>query len=72
MTTEEQKLDMLAHRKENFAVEVTPPRDPLYENEVILRITHNGYQYSAVTLLPHEANAVAAALLAAFPPAIFQ
>lgn len=52
---------MLAYRRKHFAVEVSPSRtgDP---TEMQVAVTHNGNQWHSLLLLPHEADAVIAAV----------
>lgn len=47
-------------REKNFAVKVEPSR--WHPGEIALSITHNGYQWSTITLLPNEIDAVIKAL----------
>lgn len=54
--------DMIKYRKENFAVEVCLDNHPVDEGEIVLSVTHNGYQWSSICLLPYEASAVIKAL----------
>lgn len=55
---------MLEYRRENFAVVIRPAQNPLGPGEVAMEITHNGYQWTNICLLPEEAKKVAEALLA--------
>lgn len=50
--------DNLEYRKKRFKVEVTKGTD----GEVRVAITHNGYQWQAVGLLPAEAETVITAI----------
>jgi hypothetical protein len=52
----------LEYRKENFDVSVEPHRSPIEHGEILLRITHNGYQWETVSLLRSEVSKVIAAL----------
>ena len=51
---------LLEHRAKNFSVTVEKSR--WYPGEISLSITHNGYQWNTITLLPNEIDAVIAAL----------
>ena len=55
---------MLRHRKENFKCVVKPAEFPLEDGEIALTVTHNGYQWSCITLLKSECEQVIAALQA--------
>lgn len=49
---------MLAYRKKNFKCEVFSSKYRPCPNEMCVSISHNGYQFSTITLLPHEARIV--------------
>lgn len=56
--------EMLKRRMINFKVEVRESKYREYdeENEFVLSVSHNGFQWSALGLLPHEARKVIVAL----------
>lgn len=46
------------HRLENFAVTIKPlPKQlALFDNEMVLSVTHNGHQSASIALSPREAE----------------
>ena len=52
--------EMLRYRKKHFAIKVERQRHqgPSYSDEFNLSVTHNGYQWKAIGLLPYEASEV--------------
>ncbi len=65
MTKDDCKLvdtKMIEHRRKHFAVEVVPARHPSDTGEVTLSVTHNGNQWTSISLLPNEVEAVLMAL----------
>jgi hypothetical protein len=57
--------DLREYRRKNFKVEVTKQRSPNFAGELSLSVTHNGYQWQSVGLMPDEAAQVIEALRAA-------
>lgn len=57
----------MSEGKSNFAVEVEHAGKYAQPGEVTMRITHNGYQWTAIDLKADERLAVAKALLAYKP-----
>lgn len=55
---------MIEYRRENFAVRIRPAQNPLGPGEIAMEITHNGYQWTNICLLPEEAKKLAWALQA--------
>lgn len=49
-------------REKNFDVKVINDRCGYYENEVHLRVTHNGFQWQGINLSEQEARKVIDAL----------
>lgn len=69
---EETKKDLLKHRRENFAIEVTTRKDvpngSLFfsypeEDEIVLSASSNGRQFQSISLLPEEVDKVIEALV---------
>jgi hypothetical protein len=61
-----QAAALLEYRRKNFAVKVRRDHDRLWHpNGITLSVTTNGYQWSAISLLPEEIDRVIAALKAA-------
>ncbi len=61
---DQDNLDLLKHRKENFRIGIDRlgvPHPKL--EEIVLKITHNGYQYTCVSLLPEEIDKLIEVLL---------
>lgn len=57
------ELNRLAlYRKQHFAVEVKPTRDPIMQGEISLSVTYNGRQWQTISLAPEEVEKVVAAL----------
>lgn len=54
----------LKYRREKFACKVEPADFPEAPGEITLKVTQNGYQWAHLTLLPEEAEKVAALLQA--------
>ncbi len=50
--------DVLANRRSKFAAKLEPARYPECPGDMVLSITHNGYQWQSVSLLPDEMKAV--------------
>ena len=65
----EHELDqkIIESRKKKFAVAIEDVRHPFAEGEIRLMVTHNGYQWSSMSLLPDEAKQVIATLQSRFP-----
>ena len=59
--------DLLEHRQKNFAVEFGPSTSPSFNGEMCLLITHNGFQWSAIGLLPEEVEKMIAAIRKVIP-----
>lgn len=59
--------ESLKYRREKFACKVKPADFPESPGEITLMVTHNGYQWSHLTLLPEEAERVALLLQANTP-----
>jgi hypothetical protein len=59
---ESERMDLREHRRRNFKAEVTLQRSPNFAGEFSLSITHNGYQWQSIGLMPEEAEQVIAAL----------
>jgi hypothetical protein len=53
---------LLRYRKDHFGVEVRLSRNPEYEGEKVLSVTHNGNQWQSIGLLPDEILKVITAL----------
>ena len=50
---------MIAYRKKHFAVEITEVRGGSdYKDEKLLSITHNGNQWTSISLIKQEARQV--------------
>lgn len=63
--TNDDLAEHIAFREANFVLEFAPPHTkPLVPGEMVLRVTHNGYQWSGIQLSPHEGYAVARRLIA--------
>lgn len=45
---------MRKYREEKFMVEVGKSHREMYEDEIALSVTHNGSQWTSITLLPKE------------------
>ncbi len=48
MISPEQKRQMAAYRRKNFAVTVEQPKRPNFEEDILLSITFNGYQWQVL------------------------
>jgi hypothetical protein len=59
---EDWKKEARRLREEKSIIEVVPTIDGDYENEGMLRISHNGYQFTAVVVSRTEAERVISAL----------
>jgi len=58
-------VDIIAYRRQHFAVAVNPNRYASALGELSLEVTHNGHQWRSISLLPEEAQRVIEALTAA-------
>jgi hypothetical protein len=56
------QAQLLAYRKAHFDVDITSPRQPHEEGEIVLSVTHNGNQWQSISLLPDEVKKVISAL----------
>ncbi len=54
--------EMQTYRNDRFDVAVSLTKHPTFDGEIDLSITHNGYQWQAMSLAPHEAQKVIKAL----------
>ncbi len=50
--------ELINHRIKNFNCRIEPCRHPIVENELNLSVTHNGKQWSTISLTPDEAKTV--------------
>lgn len=57
--------DYAERRRKTFAVKVGPCRDATVRGEMRMEFTHNGFQWSSITLTPEEAEKVVLALAGA-------
>lgn len=53
---------LLEYRKRNFAVKIEPSRHADEQGEIVLSVTHNGYQWTSISLLKSEIPQVVKAL----------
>jgi hypothetical protein len=60
------RTEARARREKNAVIEVKPANDGDYEDEAVLRISHNGYQFTSVDVSRLEAEKVIASLKAHF------
>jgi hypothetical protein len=60
------RIEARARREKNAVIEVKPANDGDYADEAVLRISHNGYQFTAVDVSRLEAEKVIASLKAHF------
>lgn len=52
--TREEIMEGLRHyRKKHFNIRIRK-QDPLFKNEFVLEVTHNGNQWHGITIAPHE------------------
>ena len=58
-------IESRKRRQRNFEVLVEKARDPVYEGELSLRLTHNGFQWNVLSVLPEEVEKICSALRAA-------
>ena len=56
------RAEILAWRQQHFKVSVEPDDTPEAPDELLLQITHNGYQWTTLALSPEEAKQVVRAL----------
>lgn len=50
----EMEKKLLAYRKKHFKAQVGKPYGSEDTDEITLQVTHNGYQWSSISFLPHE------------------
>ena len=59
--------EAVQRRRKNFAVKFEPVRDPMEPGEFQMLVTHNGWQWSGISLTPRELTSVLKALKAYKP-----
>lgn len=56
MNDEDLNAFLIEHRRKNFKSEVCHARFGVNKSEMSISVSHNGHQFSTISLLPNEAK----------------